>query len=101
MADLAEQKVMADRERTRKRLVRTVVFLLSVLVVAGIIIGIILNKARQEAIADKMRAEKLRLEADDQTRKARAQKVLADRATLQAVAAAKLAREAESARSFR
>ncbi len=76
--DLAEQKVLADKERTRKRLVRAVVFLLSILVVAGVIIGIILNRARENAIADKIRAEQLQKEANAEKKKAEAERKRAE-----------------------
>ena len=94
--DLEEKRIIADKERTRKRLVRSVFLLLSGLVIAGVVIAVILNGLRKEAIEEKRKAEAAKAEAQQQKDEATRQKLNADTARTRAERAFEQAHEADS-----
>lgn len=71
--DVAEKKLVADKEATRKRLVKAIFLLLGSLVVAAVILAVYFNGLKKEALEQKAIAETQRrkaLKSDSATRSA-------------------------------
>jgi energy-coupling factor transporter ATP-binding protein EcfA2/flagellar basal body-associated protein FliL len=71
-ADLEEKKIVAQKEASRKRLVRIIMGLLGVLVIIGFVVASILNQQKNEAEQARRDAEKARNAAQKSDRETKA-----------------------------